>query len=154
MESSAVIKVADALRAVTRLGFDTTPLIYFVERHPNYIDVVREFFRQVDTGAVKGVTGMISYSEVMVVPKRLNNKALEKAYRDVLFTSHNFTTVAIDAGIADRAADLRSRYKVKLPDALQVAAALETKCEAFLTNDEALSVITDLRVIVLKDVEL
>ena len=60
----------------------------------------------------------------------------------------------VDAGVGDRAADLRSRYKVKLPDALQIATALETKCEAFLTNDAALHSITDLRIIVLKDVEL
>ncbi len=97
---------------------------------------------------------MISYAEVLVVPKRLNNKALENAYHDVLFNSQNFSTIPIDTGIANRAADLRSRYKVKLPDALQVATALETGCEAFLTNDEALHSITDLRVIVLKDIEL
>ena len=149
-----MIKVADALRAVTRLGFDTAPLIYFVERHPNYIDAVREVFRQVDTGTFEGFTGMISYAEVLVVPKRSNDKSLEKAYFDILFGSQNFSTVPIDAGIADRAADLRSRYKVKLPDALQIAVALETGCEAFLTNDEALRSITDLRVIVLKDIEL
>ena len=97
---------------------------------------------------------MVSFAEVLVVPKRLNNQALEKAYQEILFNSRNFSTVPIDAGIADRAADLRSRYKLKLPDALQVAAAIETGCAAFLTNDEALSSITDLRIIVLKDMEL
>ena len=147
-------KVTDMLQGVARLGFDTAPLIYFVERHPDHIDVMREVFRQVDIGTIEGFTGMISYAEVLVVPKRLNNKPLEKAYFDVLFSSQNFSTIVIDAGIADRAADLRGRYKVKLPDALQVAAALETGCEAFLTNDEALGAITDLRVIVLKDIEL
>ena len=149
-----MLKLMDALRGVSRLGFDTAPLIYFVERHPDYIDVAREVFRQVDVGTIEGVTGMISLAEVLVVPKRLNNKILEEAYHDVLLTSRNFTTVEIDVGIADRAADLRTRYKVKLPDALQVAAALEAGCEAFLTNDEALSAITDLRIIVMKDVEL
>ena len=147
-------KVTDMLQGVARLGFDTAPLIYFVERHPDHIDVMREVFRQVDIGTIEGFTGMISYAEVLVVPKRLNNKPLEKAYFDVLFSSQNFSRIVIDAGIADRAADLRGRYKVKLPDALQVAAALETGCEAFLTNDEALGAITDLRVIVLKDIEL
>ena len=149
-----MIKLAVALRGVSRLGFDTAPLIYFVEKHPEYIDVVREIFRQVDKGIIAGMTGMISLAEVLVVPKRLNNKMLEAAYRDILLTSDNFTTVAIDASIANCAADLRTRYKIKLPDALQVAAALETGCEAFLTNDEALGAITDLRIIVLKDVEL
>ena len=147
-------KLADALQGVTRLGFDTAPLIYFVERNPGYIALVREAFRQVDNGSVEGFTGMISFSEVLVVPKRMSDKVLEEAYRAVLFNSRNFSTLPIDAGAAERAADLRSRYKLKLPDALQIATALEAGCEAFLTNDEALNSVTDLRVIVLKDVEL
>lgn len=149
-----MIKLTDVLQGVTRLGFDTAPLIYFVERHPDYVAVVREVFRQVDIGTLEGFTGMTSYAEVLVMPKRLNNKSLEEAYHDVLFSSRNFSTIAIDTDIADRAADLRSRYKVKLPDALQVATALEAKCGAFLTNDEALGAVTDLCVIVLKDIEL
>ena len=60
----------------------------------------------------------------------------------------------VDADVAERAADLRSRYKLKLPDALQIAAALETNCEAFLTNDIGLRSVTDLRVLVLDDLEL
>ena len=147
-------KLTDLLQGVTRLGFDTAPLIYFVERHPAYIVLVREVFQQVDNGTIEGITGMISFAEVLVVPKRGNDKAMEEAYRDVLFNSHNFSTLPIDAGTADHAADIRSRYKVKLPDALQVATALEAGCEAFLTNDEALQAITDLRIIVLKDTEL
>ncbi|MGI4790000.1 MAG: type II toxin-antitoxin system VapC family toxin [Janthinobacterium lividum] len=149
-----MIKLADALHGVIRLGFDTAPLIYLVERHPDYIHTVREFFRLVDVGSIEGFTGMISFAEVLVVPKRMNNKALEDAYYEVLFNSLNFSVLPIGAEIADRAADLRSWYKLKLPDALQVAAALEAGCEAFLTNDEALHSITDLSVIVLKDVEL
>jgi hypothetical protein len=31
-----VIKLDDALTGVDRLGFDTAPLIYFVEAHPRY----------------------------------------------------------------------------------------------------------------------
>ena len=147
-------KLTDVLRGVTRLGFDTAPLIYFVEQNPGYITLVREVFRQVDNGSVEGFTGMISFAEVLVVPKRMNDKILEEAYRDVLFNSQNFSTLSIDAETAERAADLRSRYKLKLPDALQIATALEAGCEAFLTNDEALHSVVDLRVIVLKDVEL
>ena len=64
MEPSLVIKLADALWGVTRLGFDTALLIYLVEQHPDYIDVVREIFRQVDIGNIEGFTGMISFAEV------------------------------------------------------------------------------------------
>jgi predicted nucleic acid-binding protein len=147
-------KLADALQGVTRLGFDTAPLIYFVERHPVYLPVVKQVFQQVDNGRIAGFSGMISLAEVLVLPKKLNNAVLETAYRAVLFNSRNFSVLPIDAAIADRAADLRSRYKLKLPDALQIAAAVETKCEAFLTNDIGLRSVTDLRMLVLNELEL
>ena len=38
-------KVDDVLVGVTASGFDTAPLIYFVERHPIYGDIVRDFIR-------------------------------------------------------------------------------------------------------------
>jgi len=45
--------------------------------------------------------------------------------------------------------DLRARYSLRTPDALQLAAALSVGCEAFLTNDHDLERVTDLRVRVL-----
>ncbi len=38
-----------------------------------------------------------------------------------------------------------------MPDALQVAVALEAGCEAFLTNDAALKRVTALRILVLDE---
>ena len=149
-----MIKIMDALQGVSRLGFDTAPLIYFVEQHPTYLPVVKQVFQRVDNGNIAGFTGMIGLAEVLVLPKKMTNIVLETAYRTVLFNSRNFSVVTIDAGVADRAADLRSRYKMKLPDALQVAAALETSCDAFLTNDIGLRSVTDLRVLILEDLEL
>jgi predicted nucleic acid-binding protein len=49
---------------------------------------------------------------------------------------------------------LRAHYNLRTPDALQVATALEFGCQAFLTNDEQLQRVTDLRVLVLKELSL
>jgi predicted nucleic acid-binding protein len=51
--------------------------------------------------------------------------------------------------VAERAADLRARYNVRTPDAIQLATALEAGCDAFLTNDLALRRVAELRVLVL-----
>jgi predicted nucleic acid-binding protein len=45
-------------------------------------------------------------------------------------------------------------YNLTLPDALQVAAALQAQCDGFLTNDSALGRVTELRVLLLNDLEL
>jgi len=47
----------------------------------------------------------------------------------------------------ERATDLRAKYlKLKTPDALHLAAAIESGCDAFVTNDFGLKVITEIRV--------
>jgi predicted nucleic acid-binding protein len=126
-----------------------------MEQNPKYLAVVREVFRQVDTGAILGFTGMVSFAEVLVKPKSVGNTALEAAYQNILFYSRNFTTTPIDAAVAECAAELRSRHKIKLPDALQVAFALESGCDVFLSNDsDDLRKITEIAMLFLDDLEL
>lgn len=48
-----------------------------------------------------------------------------------------------------QAAQLRARYNLTLTDALQVAVALETGCDALLTNDLTLKKVSELGIIVL-----
>jgi predicted nucleic acid-binding protein len=61
--------------------------------------------------------------------------------------------ILIDSAVAERAADLRARHNLRTPDALQIAAALETGCQAFLTNDTQLKRVTELRVLILDELE-
>jgi hypothetical protein len=51
-----MIRLNEALAGVTALGFDTSPFIYFIERHPHYLDVTREVIRRVDAGRMRGYT--------------------------------------------------------------------------------------------------
>lgn len=149
-----MIKLDDALSSVTALGLDTPPFIYFVERHPAYLDIVREIFRRVDSMAIAGYSSVITLTEVLTQPKLARNSAIEGEYRDLLLYSRNFNLIPIDYSIASMAADLRARYRLRTPDALQLAATINIGCEAFLTNDVALQRVTELRVLVLDQLEL
>lgn len=97
---------------------------------------------------------MVALTEVLTKPKKVGDTKTENEYRDLLLHSRNFKLILIDSTDAERAADLRARYNLRTPDALQVAAALETDCQAFLTNDTQLKRVTDLRVLVLDELEL
>ena len=146
-----MMQLNDALNGVTNLGFDTSPVIYFVEANHRYDALVTEIFQRVDNGILAGVTSMITLTEVLVHPIRRSDTMLETKYSDLLLHSANFETRPIGAGIARRAASLRGRYNLRTPDALQIATALESDCQAFLTNDRQLSQIPDLRVLVLDE---
>ena len=136
---------------ITTLGFDTAPLIYFVERHPVYLPIIRNIIKRIDQGVMQGCASVITLTEVLVQPKRCGKIALEREYRDILLHSRNFELISIDAEIAEQAAALRSRYNLRTPDALQIAASLSAGCEAFLTNDKQLKRVEDLAVLVLDD---
>ncbi len=68
--------------------------------------------------------------------------------------SPNFYMLPVNVAIAESAADLRARYNLRAPDAIQIAAALSAGCEAFLTNDAALKRVTELQVLILDELEL
>jgi predicted nucleic acid-binding protein len=148
------MKLAAALAQVTTLGLDTPPFIYFIERHPVYLDLVREIFRRIDAGTLVGCCSAITLTEVLTQPKRIQDQQLESEYRNLLTRSRNLTLLPINARMADIAADLRARYRLRTPDALQIATALEANCEAFLTNDTALQRVQELRILVLNQLEL
>ncbi|KAI9134019.1 PIN domain-containing protein [Acaryochloris sp. CCMEE 5410] len=63
------------------------------------------------------------------------------------------TFVAIDGEITVKAAQLRVQYSLKLPDALQLATAIVSGCDGFLTNDFQLKKVAKLQVLVVDELE-
>ena len=68
-------------------------------------------------------------------PIREGRLDLAQEYRNVLLQSPNLTPVPLDAGIAEQAAELRAQYKLRTPDAIQLATALRSGAPWFLTSD-------------------
>jgi predicted nucleic acid-binding protein len=148
------MKLNDALRGVSSLAFDTAPIIYFVEANPTYDELVSNIFNRVAVGELEGWTSVVSLSEVLVQPLVSGRDDLRQAYRELLLNSSNFHTLPINAAVAESAARMRASYGLRLPDAIQIALAVETGCEAFLCNDHSMRRVTELRVLVLDDLEL
>ncbi len=147
-------KLDQALAGVTKLGFDTSPIIYFIESHPQYDGLVTEIFQRVSNGRPEGITSVITLTEVLIHPLRRGDAALQQQYSDLLINAANFQTLPIDIKTATSAADLRARYNLRTPDALQVATALAAGCDAFMTNDAALQRVSEFPVLVLDQLEL
>jgi predicted nucleic acid-binding protein len=145
--------VMKVLAEVKRLFLDTSPFIYLVERHPAYLEVCRTVFERIDRGDITGISSVITLTEVLPVPIRDNNHRVEKAYRDILIGSRNFSLIVIDSDIAQHAAHLRAQYRLRAPDALQLAAALAAGCDAFLTNDRGLIRVTEVKILIVSDLK-
>ncbi len=85
----------------------------------------------------------------MIHPYRLGDNDAVEMFSTLLVRQMDF--VPIEATVASQAAELRARYNLSLPDALQCAGAIRAGCDAFLTNDIALKRVTELNVVVLDE---
>ena len=148
------MKISVALAGVASLGIETAPFIYFVEKHPTYIDRMRTIFQQVNTGHLEVFASAITLTEVLVMPIQTGHAAYQREYRDMLLNTEHITIVSVSPAIAERAAHLRAKYRLRTPDALHVATAILSGCNAFLTNDTGLRRVTELQVLLVDELEI
>ncbi len=147
------MKIDDALQGVTHLFLDTAPVIYYVEKNPIYAPTVAPIFGLIDDGSIVSVVSPVTLAECLVVPFRRGIAKLQQDFSDLLLSGHNTIFTTIDGTCARYAAEMRAKYNLTLLDALQVASALSAGCEALLTNDAMLSRVTELRVLVLVELD-
>lgn len=147
------MNIADTLQNVTRLFLDTAPVIYYVEKNPYYLTSVKIVFDRIDDGLLTAVTSPVTLAECLVAPYRLGLTQLREDFNDVIVHGNNTLFVLIDQDTGRQAAELRVRYNLLLSDALQIAAALIADCDTFLTNDSMLKRVTELRVLVMDELE-
>jgi predicted nucleic acid-binding protein len=148
------VNLPDALSSIHQLAFDTAPIIYFVEKHPIYFERMQFVMEYVDDGLITGVVSVMLLAEVLVQPIKTGNHELAHGYESVLMGSRSFRVESIVATTARLAAELRAGYNLRTPDALHLATAIDTGCDAFLTNDLGLKRVTEIPILVLDELEI
>ncbi len=147
------MRLSEALTEVARLAIDTAPFIYLVERHPTYFTMMQTIVGHLTKNSLVATSSTLTLTEVLTLPIKLNKPMLVIEYEAILLNSTGFHLIALDSRIAKIAADIRARYNLKTPDAIQIAAAIASNSQAFLTNDRGLKRVTELRVLVLDELE-
>ena len=131
------------------VGLDSAPLIYFIEENPGYLEITEAFFAAMINREFRVVTSVVTLAEVLVYPLRQRNAALAQQYRDILFNQRSLNTIRITSDIAEIAAQIRADYNLRIPDAIQMATAVNRGAAFFLTNDARLPSLPELTVLVL-----
>jgi predicted nucleic acid-binding protein len=139
------------LAAAKIIGLNTSVFIYFLENTPRYRALTQITFNGIENGAWEGVTSTITLMEITVHPWQLGREQVAREYEAVLVHFPNLSIVDVDRDVTRTAAQLRARYNVSPPDALQVAASLNFGAKAFLTNDRRLSRLQELFDILVMD---
>ena len=134
-----------------RVYLDANVFIYAVEGHERFSGSLGRLFQDIAQRAVEAVTSELTLAEVLVRPFREARPELVRHYRSVVQTHAGLTVTPVTRLVLLEAARLRASTSLKLPDAIHMATAMHSSCEAFLTNDARLKSVANLTVIQLID---
>jgi predicted nucleic acid-binding protein len=134
------------------VGLDTAIWIYEFEAHPTYGPIVNTFFRdRLDSGKNRSGSSLLTLGELLVRPIALGRTDLADRYRAAFVPRPGFEVWAMTREVVERSAELRARHRLKLADALHLAAALVNRADLFLSNDDQLRRVTEIRVLLPDD---
>ena len=121
-----------------KIFFDTSPLIYFLDENSMFKSKMNEIFYEILNGEIQITTSAITVEEFLVFPYRNNDYSAVESFWTFI-NEGNIDILQIDNAVAVEAAKIRAEYQhFKTMDALQLAAAICSGCDLFLTNDKQL----------------
>jgi predicted nucleic acid-binding protein len=89
--------------------------------------------------------------EILVKPKREGLTKVVADYRDLLLTFPNLRFFPVGLQVSDLASTLRAKYSIRTPDAIQIATAITERASVFITNDEQLKKVEEIKIVLLKE---
>lgn len=126
---------------------DSAPIIYFLENHAKFAERFAPFFDAAESGELEVTISAITLAEVLTGPLQHGNELLAAQYERALTSATGWRVFAVNQQVAVQAARLRTVYKLRLPDAIQVATAVVVGAHALVTHDKAFAKITEMRII-------
>ncbi|WP_427365459.1 type II toxin-antitoxin system VapC family toxin [Candidatus Caldatribacterium saccharofermentans] len=126
---------------------DTNILIYFLEQHERFFSRVRHLFLKAEKGEIVLCTSSLSYFEVLIPVVAKKDHALRAGYHYLFRGFPGLQVYPIDTEAAEKGAEIRVKYNLKTPDALQVGCALAAQCQEFFTADRALTRVQEIPVV-------
>jgi predicted nucleic acid-binding protein len=123
---------------------DTAPWIYLLEDHADFAPRFLGLFEAAERGQIQLALSTITLAEVLTGPFKAGQTALAKRYEMALGA---YQVVPLSVTVASLAAQLRVQYRLKLPDAVQLATALDIGAAALVTYDRDFSAVQGLPVL-------
>ena len=127
---------------------DTVICIYAVEGAPSFQARARARLAALRTAGDHPAISDLTWLECRLKPIRLGD-AVALADMEAFLTASDVVRVPMPTAVYERACRIRAVHNYKLADALHLAAAVESGCGLFLTNDHRLKSFPDIPIEVL-----
>jgi predicted nucleic acid-binding protein len=120
-----------------------------MEANVRYLPFTEYVFQWLERPAFQGITSTITMTELLVQPYRAFEEDRANQLLALLFTIPNLNWVAPSLEIAERAARIRAVHRLRTPDALQAATAIQAQATGVITNDQIFERVEGLETLVL-----
>jgi predicted nucleic acid-binding protein len=129
---------------------DADCTIYFVEQNPVWGPKITARLAVLRAAGHEIAVSDLSRTECLAKPLATGNVATVADYQ-AFFSDPAVRVLPLTAAVCERAARIRaaSSFKLKVPDCLHLAAAIEHGCGLFITHDAQLKLCKDITVEIL-----
>ena len=134
-----------------KIGIDSMCFIYHLEGNEFYGELTRQLFSQLQRNKLAAVTSVLTIAEILAFEKLQKDRILFEDTKTKLRETPNLDIISVDEVISEVAAILKYKYSISLPDAIQIATAVVSGQEVFVTNDRQLKKVKEIKVIILDD---
>lgn len=141
----------DALQG-DQIYLDTNVWIYALENFAPYSSALEILFQALDQGTLTAITSELTLAEILVAPMRRGDMSQKAICKEFISNTATLSVLPVSRAILIESAKVRARTKIKLPDAIHLATAIQSNCTTFLTNDRQLKQVTDIPVVLLSEV--
>jgi predicted nucleic acid-binding protein len=114
---------------------DTNLFIYLIEENPRYLGQVHKVLDHLDAQGYEVITSTLTLGEILTRPYMENRYDLVEEYERFF---SRISLIELNSTIASLFAKYRAKYRVKTPDAVQLASAVYAGADWFVSNDEQL----------------
>jgi len=128
-----------------RLFLDTNVFIVILNQESNWRDA-KELLLNIQKGKHTGYTSVICISEILSGFYAADEVEKGEKFLDDVNAINNLKITDIDLAVANEAAKIRAKYKIKLPDAMIASSCKIYKCK-LITQDEDFKKLKEIEVI-------
>lgn len=138
------------LNSFKRIGLDSNIFIYYLDRNSQVYSQADNLISRLTSGNFKVITSVLTLIEILSykIPPKLIKQA-EKDFSEI----PNITLSDVTSEIGKTAARIRRERGLKLVDAVQLATAVVSNCEVFITNDFRLKRFKEVKVLLLQEIK-
>ena len=144
--------VIRSLDNIKRAALDSMIFIYHLEDRRPQSDATTALFETGERAKIRFSTSVLTLTEVLTGYRKMRDQKSESAFFEMVRQmSSALEVIPMDGAIADYAATLRAKYRLRTPDAIHFATASVSGAEVYITNDRKLKSVKDLPVLLLSE---